>query len=144
MTMQAPLAAASARPAVDAGRSVALSLGPHTMVADQPDRLDRAGPDGGRGPTPLELLTGSVAASTAIAARAHLEREGDPADLDVVVTLDPGPPPLLYRRVVLGFRLGPADTRRLADALDRTEVTMMLGPAFTIRTQVEYAGEPLT
>jgi hypothetical protein len=137
MTIQTPLATATARPVADAGRLVELSLGPHALVADQPERGD------GRGPTPLELLTGSLAASSAIAARAHLERDGDPADLDVVVTLDPGPPPLLYRRVVLGFRLPPADARRLADALERTELTMMLRPAFTIRTQIEHAGEPL-
>jgi hypothetical protein len=137
MTMHAPLATAAARPMAGAGRVVDLSLGPHALVADQPDRGE------GRGPTPLELMTGSLAASTAIAARAHLEREGDPADLEVVVTLDPGPPPLLYRRVVLGFRLGPADARRLADALERTQLTMMLKPAFTIRTQIEHAGEPL-
>jgi hypothetical protein len=62
----------------------------------------------------------------------------------VVVTLDAGPPTLLYRRVLLAFRLDPAEAHRLAAALERTEVTMMLKPAFAIRTQIEHSGEPLT
>jgi hypothetical protein len=45
--------------------------------------------------------------------------------------------------VLLGFRLDRAEAHRLADALERTEVTMMLKPAFAIRTQIEHAGEPL-
>ena len=56
---------------------------------------------------------------------------------------DPGPPTLLYRRVLLGFRLDRGEANRLADALERTELTMMLKPAFAIRTQIEHAGEPL-
>jgi hypothetical protein len=135
MTMQAPLATAVARPASGPGRAVELDLGPHTVVTDEP-----GGPGG---PAPLDLLTGSLAAATAMTARTHLERDGDPGDVEVVVTLDPGPPPVLYRRVLLGFRLGPADARTLADVLDRIEVAIMLRPAFTIRTQVEHAGELL-
>ena len=45
--------------------------------------------------------------------------------------------------MVLPYRLDPSDAHRLAEALERTEVTMMLRPAFQIRTQVEHAGEPL-
>jgi uncharacterized OsmC-like protein len=138
MTMQIPLATAGARLASEAGRAVELSLGPHTVVADYPER------GGGKGPTPLELMTASLAACSAMSARTHLERDGDPGDIEVVVTLDAGPPTLLYRRVLLGFRLDRAEAHRLVDVLERTEVTMMLKPAFTVRTQIEHAGEPLT
>ena len=138
MTMQIPLASAGARLAADAGRAVGLKLGPHTVTADHPD----AGP--GAGPSPLELMTGALAACSAMSARTYLERDGDPGDIEVVVTLDAGPPTLFYRRVLLGFRPGRAEAHRLADALERTEVTMMLKPAFAIRTQIEYVGEPLT
>ena len=120
MTMQIPLATAGARLASEAGRAVELFLGPHTIVADHPDE----GP--GQGPTPLELMTASLAACSAMSVRTHLERDGDPGDIDVVVTLDAGPPTLLYRRVLLGFRIDRADAHRLADVLERTEVTMML------------------
>jgi uncharacterized OsmC-like protein len=137
MTMQIPMATADARLAAGAGRAVELSLGPHALVADHAER------GSGAGPTPLELMTASLAACSAMSARTHLERDGDPGDIDVVVTLDAGPPTLLYRRVLLGFRLDPAEAHRLADALERTEVTMMLKPAFAIRTQIEHAGEPL-
>ncbi len=138
MTMQFPLASADARLAADAGRAVDLTMGPHTVTADHAD----AGP--GAGPTPLELMTGALAACSAMSARTHLERDGDPGDIEVVVTLDAGPPTLLYRRVLLALRLDTAEAHRLAAALERTEVTMMLKPAFAIRTQIEHAGEPLT
>jgi uncharacterized OsmC-like protein len=135
--MQVPLASADARLASGAGRVVDLSLGPHTIVADSP----ASGP--GAGPRPLELMTGALAACSVMSARTHLERAGDPGDIEVVVTLDAGPPTLLYRRVLLPFRLDRAEAHRLLDALERTEVTMMLKPAFVIRTQIEHAGEPL-
>ena len=137
MTMQIPLASAGALLAADAGRAVELKLGPHVVTADH------AGAGPGAGPTPLELMTGALAACSAMSARTHLERDGDPGDVEVVVTLDAGPPTLLYRRVLLGFRLDRDEVHRLADALERTEVTMMLKPAFAIRTQIEHAGEPL-
>jgi uncharacterized OsmC-like protein len=137
MTMQMPMAAAQARLTSGAGRAVDLRMGPHEVVADHTE----AGP--GRGPAPLELMTASLAACSAMSARSHLERDGDPGDIEVVVTLDAGPPPLLYRRVLLAFRLDAGEAHQLADALERTEVTMMLKPAFTIRTVVEHAGEPL-
>jgi uncharacterized OsmC-like protein len=137
VTMQIPLATAGARLASDAGRAVDLKLGPHTVIADH------AGSGDGAGPSPLELMTGALAACSAMSARTHLERDGDPGDIEVVVTLDAGPPTLLYRRVLLGFRLDRDEAHRLAAALERTEVTMMLKPAFAIRTQIEHAGEPL-
>jgi uncharacterized OsmC-like protein len=138
VTMQIPLATAGARLGSHAGRVVDLQLGPHSVTADHAESGD------GAGPSPLELMTGALAACSAMSARTHLERDGDPGDIEVVVTLDAGPPTLLYRRVLLGFRLDRAEAHRLADALERTEVTMMLGPAFAIRTQIEHAGEPLT
>jgi uncharacterized OsmC-like protein len=135
--MQVPLASADARLAADAGRAVELRLGPHRIVSDHAER------GAGAGPSPLELMTGALAACSAMTARSHLEREGDPGDIDVVVSLDAGPPTVLYRRVLLGFRLDRAEAHRLADALERAEVTMMLRPAFVIRTQIEHGGEPL-
>jgi uncharacterized OsmC-like protein len=138
VTMQIPLASADARLASDAGRAVDLRLGPHSITADH------AGSGPGAGPSPLELMTGALAACSAMSARTHLERDGEPGDIEVVVTLDAGPPTLLYRRVLLGFRLDSAEAHRLAGALERTEVTMMLKPAFAIRTQIEHDGEPLT
>jgi uncharacterized OsmC-like protein len=137
VTMQLPMASADARLVAGSGRAVDLRLGPHAVTADHPD----SGP--GAGPSPLELMTGALAACSAMTARSHLERDGDPGEIEVVVTLDAGPPTLLYRRVLLGFRLGHTEAHRLVEALERTEVTMMLKPAFTIRTQIEHAGEPL-
>jgi uncharacterized OsmC-like protein len=139
MSMPAPLAAAHAHLTAESGRSTEVRLGAHAVVADQP--TDPQAP--GRGPRPLELLTASLAACSAMSARSHLERDGEPGGVEVVVTLDAGPPPLLYRRVLLEHRLDGADARRLADALERTQTTMMLRPAFSIRTVIEHAGEPL-
>lgn len=137
MTMQMPMASADARLATGAGRAVDLRLGPHAVTVDHAESGD------GAGPSPLELMTGALAACSAMSARSHLERDGEPGDIEVTVTLDAGPPTLLYRRVLLGFRPDPDEAHRLAEALERTEVTMMLRPAFAIRTQIEHAGEPL-
>lgn len=134
MTMYVPLASADALLAEGADRPVEVRAGGHTLLVDHAEA----------GPTPLEMMTGALAACSAMSARTQLERAGDRCDIEVVVTLDAGPPTLLYRRVVLPFRLDPADAHRLAEALERTELTMMLRPAFQIRTQIEHAGEPLT
>jgi uncharacterized OsmC-like protein len=133
MTMQIPLAAADARLAATADRAVDVVMGGHTVVVDHAEG----------GPTPLELMTGALAACSAMSARTHLERDGDRGDIEVVVTLDAGPPTLFYRRVIVAYRLDPADAHRLEEALERTELTMMMRPAFQIRTQIEHAGEPL-
>ncbi len=133
MTVQMPLASAEAVLAEGSGRVVQVQAGGHQVVVDHAEA----------GPTPLELMTGALAACSAMSARTHLERDGERGDIQVVVTMDAGPPTLLYRRVVLPYRLDPSDAHRLAEALERTEVTMMLRPAFQIRTQVEHAGEPL-
>jgi hypothetical protein len=127
--MQVPLAAAHAR--LDVSGPADVRMGERAITVDD------------AGPTPLELLTASLAACSAMTARTHLAKDGDRGEIEVVVTLDAGPPTLLYRRVLLPVRLGAADAHRLVDALERTEVTMMLRPAFQIRTQVEHAGEPL-
>lgn len=132
MTMQMPLAAADARAAPSG--PVALWLGVHEVLVDHGDA----------GPTPLELMTGALAACSALTARTHLARDCDIGDVEVIVTPDAGPPTLLHRRVLSPFRLGPADAHRLADALERTELTMMRCPAFQIRTAVEHAGQALT
>lgn len=131
MTMQVPLAAAEAH--VGADGPVDVRVGAQTIVVDHGDA----------GPTPLELLTSALASCSALSARTHLARSGERGDITVVVTLDAGPPTLLYRRVLLPVRLDAEDAHRLVDALERTEVTLMLRPAFSIRTHVEHAGEPL-
>lgn len=136
--MQVPLATVEATLADGDGRAVRVRLGEHTVVSDHPP----AGP--GAGASPLELMTASLAACSAMTTRTFLEREGDRGEVDVVVTMDGGPPSLLYRRVIVPVRLSASDAHRLEDALERTEITMMLKPAFSIRTAIEHAGEPLT
>ena len=114
--------------------AVELRFGAHPVVVDPADRAT---------PRPLHLLIGAHAADVASAARTHLERDGDPGAVEVVVTLDEGAPPLLYRRVILPVHLRTDDAQRLAKALENTDTTRLLRPAFTIRTVVEFDGEAL-
>ncbi|MGI5131868.1 hypothetical protein ACQEVB_34045 [Pseudonocardia sp. CA-107938] len=114
--------------------AVELRLGAHPVTVDPADRST---------PGPLHLLIGAHGADVASAARTHLERDGDPGAVEVVVTLDEGAPPLLYRRVILPVHLRRDDAHRLAAALDHTDTTRLLRPAFTIRTVVEFDGEAL-
>lgn len=136
--MQVPLATVEATLADGDGRAVRVRLGEHTVVSDHPP----SGP--GVGASPLELMTASLAACSAMTTRTFLEREGDRGEVEVVVTMDGGPPSLLYRRVIVPVRLSTPDAHRLEDALERTEITMMLKPAFSIRTAIEHEGESLT
>jgi len=114
--------------------AVELRFGAHPVVVDPTDRTR---------PGPLHLLVGAHGADVAAAARAHLERDGDPGDVEVVVTLDEGAPPLLYRRVILPVHLRAADAQRLAQTLEHTDTTRLLRPAFAIRTAVEFDGAAL-
>jgi putative redox protein len=64
-----------------------VGLGDHTVVADA---SAEAGGDGD-GPTPQELLTGALAACTAITLRMYAQRNvWDLGDLDVVAEAKPG------------------------------------------------------
>lgn len=132
--MEAPLAAAEAGFVPGSRSAVELRLG------DEPVIVDPADP---RAPGPLHLLVGAHAADVASAARTHLERDGDPGDVTVVVSLDEGAPLLLYRRVLVPVRLRPDDAARLVKALDHTDTTRLLAPAFTVRTVIEHGGEAL-
>jgi hypothetical protein len=132
--MDAPLAAVEAGFVAGSRSAVELRVGVPPVVVDAADPA---------GPNPTQLLVGAHAADVAAAARAHLERDGDPGDVTVVATLDEGAPPLLYRRVQVPVRLRPDDAARLVKALDHTDTTRLLGPAFTVRTVVEYQGEAL-
>lgn len=124
--------------AVDAGfvtrTAVELRYGAHPVIVDPADRAR---------PGPLHLLVGAHAADVAAAARAHLERDGDPGDVRVVVTLDEGAPPLLYRRVIVPVHLRGGEAQRLSEALEHSDTTRLLRPAFTIRTVVEFDGAAL-
>lgn len=130
--MPDPLAAVTA--GFTSRTAVELRLCAHPVIVDPADRS---------APGPLHLLVGAHAADVASAARTHLERDGDPGGVEVVVTLDEGAPPLLYRRVLLPVHLRGGDARRLAEALEHTDTTRLLRPAFTIRTAVEFDGEAL-
>ena len=121
---------------VQAAHPVGEAFGSRSALAATLCRLSRS--------AALFVVASALAACSAMSARTHLERDGDRGDIEVVVTLDAGPPTLLYRRVILPFRLDAADAHRLAEALERTELTMMMRPAFQIRTQIEHAGDPLT
>lgn len=96
VTMQIPIASATAQLA--AGSVVHIRVGRHTLLVDHTES----------GPTPLKLMTGALAACSAMSARAHLNLDADRTDVEVVVTLDAGPPTLLYRRVQLPFPLAPS------------------------------------
>ncbi|SHK06426.1 hypothetical protein SAMN05443637_102225 [Pseudonocardia thermophila] len=124
--------------AVEAGfatrTAVEVRLGAQAVIVDPADRGT---------PRPLHVLLGGHAADVASVARTHLEREGDPGAVRVIVTLDEGAPPLLYRRVILPVHLRSDDARRVAEVLDHTETTRLLRPAFTIRTVIEFDGAAL-
>ena len=133
--MDAPLAAVEVGFARSSRTAVELRLGPRPVVVDPGDPTS---------PRPLHLIVGAHAADVAAVARTHLERDGDPGDVEVVVSLDEGAPPLLYRRVIVPVPLRRGDAAALAAALEHTETTRLLRPAFTIRTVVEFDGEALS
>lgn len=130
-----PLSSTRASLPRDADRETDLDYGHGTLRVDFPTGDHRAA----TGPTPVDLLTGSLAACSVMSARTFLERDGDLGDVSVTVTLDAGPPTQFFRTVTVSCDLADDRIHRLIDALERTEVTSMLRPSYMITTRVHTA-----
>ncbi|MBO9687058.1 MAG: OsmC family protein [Mitsuaria chitosanitabida] len=108
-----------------------IELGPHRLVADEPEVLGGAH----AGPAPYDLLLASLGACTAITLRMYADRKGWPLQaLEVDLQWrqeDDGPRVLRTLRVV---GLDDAQRERLADIAERTPVTLTLLSGVAIDT----------
>jgi putative redox protein len=87
------------------------------------------------GATPFGLLAGSLSACTAMSVRDFLHRwRIEPGEVVVHVSVHPGTPPMLDRRVTVAGAVEPDLREQLAAAIDNTPVTRLLLEAVPIRT----------
>jgi len=87
------------------------------------------------GATPFGLLTGSLAACTAMSVRTFLRQwRIEPGEVEVRVAMRAGTPPLMDRRVVVTGVVDPDMRGQLAVEVDNTPVTRLLRDSISIRT----------
>jgi putative redox protein len=87
------------------------------------------------GATPFGLLSGSLAACTAMSVRTFLRQwRIEPGAVEVRVAMRPGHPPMMDRRVTVAGAVGPDLREQLAVEVDNTPVTRLLRDSISIRT----------
>jgi len=120
----------------DVNYLVALKAGTHALAADEP--IERGGKDAG--PAPYELLTGALAACTAITLRMYAERKQwplGPVEVEAHFTRLPDKSSWIDRVLRLTGPLTDEQRNRLADIAERTPVTLTLKAGVEIRTKLE-------
>lgn len=120
----------------DVNYLVALKSGTHVFTADEP--VERGGKNAG--PAPYELLTGALAACTAITLRMYAERKEwplGPVEVDVHFNRLPDKTTWIDRVLRLSGLLTEEQRNRLADIAERTPVTLTLKAGVEIRTRLE-------
>ena len=131
--MDAPAAWARGRLPDGDGRVVSLDINGHAL-----DCIVPAGGGEPEGATSFGLLAAALSSCTAMSVRTFLQRFDLPrAAVDVDVALEPGPSPVLHRRVALAADLDPDARAQLAAVVDSTPVTVLLRDAIVIVTRLE-------
>ena len=90
------------------------------------------------GATSYGLLAAALSSCTAMSVRTFLQRwEVDGSAVEVDVAFEPGPPPVLHRRVGLAGDLGTDQRTQLSAVVDSTPVTVLLRDALVIVTRLD-------
>lgn len=104
---------------------VAASIGPHTLLLDEP--VAEGGDDAG--PTPREALLASLGACTSATVKLYARRKGWPID-DVVVelslTAEPGKKARIDKRVIITGALDAEQLKRCYEIAGKCPVHKML------------------
>ncbi|PVZ11979.1 OsmC family protein [Actinomycetospora cinnamomea] len=131
--MDAPGAWARGRLPDGDGRVVSLDINGFTLDCTVP--ADGGEPEGA---TSFGLLAAALSACTAMSVRTFLQRfDLARATVEVDVSLESGPPPVLHRRVGLAADLDRDSREQLAAVVDSTPVTVLLRDALVIVTRLD-------
>ena len=113
-----------------------IQAGKHTFISDEPS--DEGGTD--LGPTPIQMLAGSLGACTAITLRMYADRKGWPlkqADVDVTINRST-PPAVITRQIRLHGPLDAEQRARLMQIADACPVHKILSAAIPVTTTEQF------
>ena len=108
----------------------------HELTSDEPEK--RGGTN--TGPSPFELMIGSLGACTAITLRMYADRkQWNLGLIDVKLRLvkDGDEPLRIERKISVSEKMEPDQQAKLLEIADKTPVTRALGPGVPIQTTFE-------
>jgi len=115
------------------GYAQRISTAAHELKSDEPEK--RGGTN--TGPSPFELLLGSLGACTAITLRMYGERkQWSLGTIEVTLRLlkDGDEPMRVERKIFVSEKLDAEQQSRLLEIADKTPVTKALAPGVSIQT----------
>ena len=101
-----------------------VQMGKHNLISDEP--IDKSGQD--LGPTPKQLLLGSLGSCIAITLKMYVNRkEWDTGDIKVELSLDEsGTKPKIHKKVILEKEVDEAQLKRILIIATKCHVSKML------------------
>ena len=148
---ESPNSGVVARPTGNGRFQAAIAFRGGTLLADEPVEVG----GNGTGPTPYELLSGALAACTAMTLKLYAERKDwtlPPFSVEAAHSVQPGsdgapPRDRFARAIVFDGALDPEQQAKLLDVADKCPVHRTLMRGFEITTQIGTAtahppGEP--
>jgi putative redox protein len=141
VTVRSVRSAIASTGATTAAYRVALRVGAHELVADEPI----ASGGGDAGPTPFGLLASALAGCTAITLRMYAERKGwevTPMEVDIRLNLDDADALSIERIVTLPNALTGEQLEHIAGIAERTPVTLALKRGTSIVTSFTSRPDP--
>ena len=121
-----------------AGYAQQITTSAHQLTSDEPQ--GRGGTN--TGPSPFELMLGSLGACTAITLRMYADRKQwtlGVIDVQLRLLRNGDEPPRIERKIAISEPVNEEQVTKLREIADKTPVTRALAPGVPIQTLIENA-----